>query len=232
MLKNGYVRRHKNALALFILFHIFNAETAAADWQLDQSRNDIDIYTRSVEDSEFKEFKAVTTIASSVDSILAVISDLDAYPTWFYLCKEAKLLKQIDFSEKYIYQQTSLPWPAKDRDLVYRSTLNYDKESGTILIQFKAEPDMYQETDSVRISKSDGTYLLKRLADNTVRVTWTLHSDPAGKLPAWITNTMTTDLPYKSLSALKEMVKEDKYQQASLHYSDSGDIDDWNVKTW
>lgn len=192
------------------------SEQSAADWQLKKDVDGIRVYTQEIEGSEFKEFKGIITLQNSIDSVMAVLMDIDSYPEWFYRCKQAKIIKQINSNERQVYQQSALPWPVKDRDIVYHSRQIQDKEGGSILIKFEAISDDSISTAGVRIERSKGSYKIEHLETGETKVTWQSFTDPAGKLPQWLTNAMVTDLPYKSLSALRKQLSLSKYQLGNL----------------
>lgn len=203
-----------------------------ADWSLDKDKDGIQIFTRSVDGSGFKMFKGVMTLNATTDSILAVMADLKEYSQWVDRSKSAKLIKRISFHERYAYQISSLPWPVKNRDMVIHTRISHDTDKQRVTISLNAVTGMMQETKSVRVTQSQGTYLIESLADGRHRISWQQHTDPAGSMPKWLVNTLLTELPFNTLNALRERVKLDKYSQSKLQRDSSGKIVGWSVKRW
>ena len=83
-------------------------------------------------------------------------------------------------------------------------------------------PDEIPLTKHVRIREAFGTYILEPTRENKLRVTWQLYVDPGGALPAWVVNSMLTDLPFKSLRAFRELVQQSPYRDARLVYDPDG----------
>ena len=77
-------------------------------------------------------------------------------------------------------------------------------------------------TKHIRVRDALGSYLLEPVADNRTRVTWQMYVDPAGALPAWLVNSMLTDLPYRSLKNFRELVRQPPYSLAYFKYDDQG----------
>ena len=65
-------------------------------------------------------------------------------------------------------------------------------------------PDYLPEKKGiVRMEKAEGYILLQREDDKT-RVTYEFHSEPGGNVPKWLANNSIAELPYKTLSGLRE----------------------------
>ena len=83
-------------------------------------------------------------------------------------------------------------------------------------------PDEIPQTKHIRIRESFGTYVLAPTRENKLRVTWQQYVDPGGALPAWVVNSMLTDLPFKSMQAFREVVQQSPYRDAILVYGSDG----------
>jgi len=201
------------------------------DWELVKDEDGIKVYTRSIEDSKIKEFKGVTNIKSSIDSLLAVLNDTEASHKWVHNCKDPLKLSQISFSEGYIYQVINFPFPAQDRDIILHSKIDQDPDTKEVTVNLKSVPDYISETNKVRITKSTGSYNLKPVSNDTIEVTWNHHTEPSGSIPKWLVNSLLIDTPFETLRNLRKIVQEEKYQKARLKYSDRIAVD-WEVKDW
>ena len=74
----------------------------------------------------------------------------------------------------------------------------------------------------VRITESQGFYHIEPVDTETISLTWQFYVDPAGALPAFLVNSMVTDLPFKSLSAFRDLVRQPPYNSAFFVYDESG----------
>ena len=61
-------------LVFVLLLSLFSLK--ADDWELKRNKDGIKVYTRSIEESTFREFKAVSTLEGSITEIAAVIKDV------------------------------------------------------------------------------------------------------------------------------------------------------------
>ena len=206
--------------------------SAKAQWELVKNKDGIKVFLRTVPGSKIKEFKGVTNIDSSLDSILAVLDDTDACPQWIHNCKDPVKLSQISFNEGYVYQVIDFPFPVKDRDLILHSVMTQNADTKQVTIRLNAVPDYISQTKNVRIKKSEGFYLLKPLPDGSIEVTWQHHTEAGGGIPIWLVNALLVDTPFNTLNNLRRIVKREKYQRARLKYSSDGVAVGWDVKDW
>jgi hypothetical protein len=220
------------SILLIILCSSVMMGSAKAQWELVKDENGIKVFLKTVPHSKIKEFKGVTNINSSLDSILAVLDDTGACPQWIHNCKDAVELSEISFNEGYVYQVIDFPFPVKDRDLILHSVMTQNPDTKQVTIRLVAVPDYISETKNVRIKRSDGFYILKPLPDGSIEVTWQHHIEPGGGIPKWLVNSLLVDTPFKTLRNLRQIVKEEKYQRARLKYSSEGVAVGWEVKDW
>lgn len=190
------------------------------DWILKTDSNGIKVYLRSVKNSDIKEFKAVMRVKDvTLSSIIAVFEDMNAYTDWVYQCKEAKVLKRIDKYRQINYVSTDFPVGISDRDVVNYSMIKQDPKSLAIKISFKALPDYSEKINGIiRMEKADGYYLLKPLQDGSIKIVYQLHAEPGGRLMSWMVNSNIHRTPFNTFTALRKMLKKEKYKNAIIDY--------------
>lgn len=194
---------------------------AENSWQERKIEDGINVYSRVVENSRYQEFKATTEVEASVAEAMSLLNDTDACVDWLHRCKESRILEQEGNTERYFYQVTGLPFPARSRDMIFLATIEY-RDDKSVRVDMTSVPDYIDETDHVRIQNAYGYYILEPTSDATTRILWQQYVDPAGALPAWIVNSMLTDLPFKSLSKFRELVSEPPYRGTVFIYDDKG----------
>ena len=221
---------HAVAISTFILWSFLGA--VHAEWELRKEEKGIRVYTRSVPGSQLRAFKGTVKIKASLASVLGVLDDTAACPEWVHRCKSGKVLERKSFTDVYTYKVTDMPFPTKDRDIVIHKVITQDPKSKAITIRNTAVPDFIPKTRNVRIEKSEGSYLLTPLPDGTVEVTWEQFSDPAGRIPRSLINSMIVNTPLLTLNRLRELAQTSKYQRAKLKYSSDGILEGFAVKDW
>lgn len=197
-------------ISLYLFPNILNA------WELKENEDGIQVHTRENPGIEFKEFKGVTRIAASLNSIVALLDDIESYPNWYHNCRESKLLKRVSSEEGFTYSITETPWPTDDRDSIVHFNRTQDPETKIVTMQLKGVADyIKQKPDLTRIPELQGYWKLSPLPGNMVEVTFQVLADPGGKIPAWLANAMVVDMPYNSLLNMKKEVLKPKYKGAT-----------------
>ncbi|MEQ9263520.1 MAG: START domain-containing protein [Owenweeksia sp.] len=191
-------------IGLFCLLSI--AHSAQNSWEIDTDKEDIIVYTKIKEDSDFKAFKAVTIVNASTDEILDILKNADNYTQWYGYTKTSKLLKQ-EGDAQYNYVETLFPWPYSNRDMVYRMSINAFPR-GVVRIFLKGIPDYIPEKEGiVRVRKAEGYILLQPIGEKT-EVIYEFHSEPGDNIPSWLANNSIAELPFRTLSGLRKILGE------------------------
>ncbi len=220
-------------LSLALLLNFSELTAANYDWKLFHEVNGVKVYVRDIDRNNIVEFKGITRINASIDSILAVLRDHPACPDWFHHCDRAEIIQNVSFTERYHYQQCSLPFLLKKRDFIFHSFLTQNPLTDTFVITLIASPDYcihktssqcraINSSTDIRVRSAYGYILLEPLHDATTRVTWNQHTDPGGMIPTFLINQLAQDVPLKSLTNLRKIVQARKYQLSRLIYDHRG----------
>jgi len=193
----------------------------SGQWTLRKEKDGIVIYARPVSGSKYEEFKGVVELDATQASALALLEDAGSCTEWLHRCESSVILKRVDEQQRYVYQISNLPFPAATRDSIIHATV-MQQDADTIRVVLESEPEYIEETKYVRIRVAKGHYLIRKLGENKIRFTWIQHVDPAGTLPAFMVNSLLTDLPFKSLTNFRRLVATEKYSEAKFIYDENG----------
>lgn len=176
-----------------------------SDWLLKKEDSGIEIYIRSVEGSEFYEFKGITVIPDiTLSEVLDPILDVKNYESLFPDCMNPEILLQKGMLYDIHYLQIKGPFPVKDRDIVYEQTTEIDNNGKHARTVLKPVPDYIPEREGmIRMRKGTGFWDLEEDNARNVKVVYQFHSDPGGGIPAVLVNSFLVRHPYKTLLNLK-----------------------------
>ena len=192
------------SLVSILMFFVFSSN-AQGSWEIDKNRDGIRVYTRVEAGSDFKAFKAIMLTEASSVEIIQILMDADNYTSWYGFTKTSKLLKH-DQGEQYNYVETIFPWPYKNRDMVYKMSIDSSNVDG-IKIHLLGIPNYIPARKRiVRMKKAEGYILLKTLNNNT-EITYVFHSEPGETIPAWLANNSIAELPFQTLSGLRRVLQ-------------------------
>jgi len=187
---------------VFLLFPIVN-ENQEAEWELKKEEDGIRVYTREVEGSNIREFKASSHISASQETIYNILLDIPNYPKWIEDVEEASILSKAE-NERDFHYQLSLPWPMKDRDIAMSMKIYYQDDQ-SILLKLTSNSLLVPENDDfIRMYNVVGEWLVTPMDDSNCQVTYQFLADPEGFLPAWVINIFIIDGPFKTLKNLQE----------------------------
>lgn len=190
---------------LCISFGLLFASPDPEPWTLKKQENNISVFTRSLPGKSFKEYKAVTKIQCSLESVLDELLTAPQY--------SAEFMPGISYSIKeedrkhlfYAYQD--LPWPLRDRDVVSQLTVEMLSKD-TYKLTISGAPEALPEKEkALRIHDLTGFWLLER-DGTTIKVTQQLYVDPEGSLPAIVVNGLLVDGPFKTFLQLRQKLDE------------------------
>lgn len=197
---------------------------AESEWQLRKDSDDIKVFTRSLEGTDFDAFRGEVVLNTSLSTLMAVHTDVAYVKEWMKDCEESELLSELTPTGYTAYFKTDSPWPVKDRDYALRYNISQDPEDYSVTLSFTTEMGLVpQSDDCVRITKLSGFWKMTPLKNNAseepqVQVVYQVEADPGGSVPAWLANSFVVDQPYESLKKLRKRVKMDKYQSAGFDF--------------
>ena len=208
-------------MAILLLTLISPVYSAGPDWQLRFEQDGIRIFTRLPNGEKHQEFLAEVTVQSTIAQAIALLQDNSACTRWLYRCEESHVIREVSRQERYFYQVSSLPFPAKTRDAIFHARVSYNPDQ-SVTVEMQSVPDEIPGRQYVRIRHAAGHYHLQALSATETTISWQMFIDPAGALPAWIVNAMLTDLPFQSLKAFRELVQTPPWSSAEFRYDEAG----------
>jgi hypothetical protein len=166
-------------------------EPPAAAWVLSANADGVCVYSHASESSNIQEIRAETSMAASPAKVFGVISDYAHYPDFMPYVKASEVIK-VEADSSWVFQQLVLPFPVSDR--YYTIRLMADKhlaDEGTYRVTWAlAGSDVPDRTgQGVRLLTNSGYWHLQRVGDSkSTHVTYFVHTNPGGALPAWVIN--------------------------------------------
>jgi hypothetical protein len=205
------IKRIKRCLfwiAIIVLLSTFSV-SAQENWNLVKEEAGIKIYTKTESGSKYKAFKAEMQVSCKIENIIDVLKNMNSVNNWVVNCKGVKLLESED-NDQYYYIETSLPWPLENRDMVYH--FHYiEINSGQVRVIVTGVPDYIQPIGGiVRMAKTNGYWLLTSTDISKTVITYQMHVEPGGLIPAWLANPFIENVPFSTFKELRNIVEKSK----------------------
>jgi len=199
----------KRIIIILILMVLPVISFAGDPWKLIVDTDGITLYAREVSGHPEAQFKGVCIVRRPIETVGSVLSDIASYPRWFFKCIEAKKIPAENSSEPhfFLYVAIDTPWPFSDRDVVYKTDVTIDYESGKVVIQSIAlkRPFIPLRRQFVRITDSEHQWILERISFDRTRITFMNRTNAAGPFANYLSNPGIRDTTINSLKNLKKM---------------------------
>jgi hypothetical protein len=209
----------KNFILLFMLCVNIAAAQTDNNWVLKQNKDGIKIYTADVSNSKIKALKVECELSGTLSQVVAAVVDIKHSKDWVYRTATAYVIKKSSPSDLYYYTLVKLPWPVTNRDYVANLKVTQNADTKIVTIDVPCVGGMVPaKKKTIRVTNSTARWLLTPEDGGRVKIVYTLHTDPGGKIPAWLTNMFITQAPSQTFSKLKAELKKPMYKNAKLAY--------------
>lgn len=180
------------------------SEEIESSWEKIKEKDNVIVYAQEVDGSGIIKVKTEVVIDAGMQVIQAIIDDVSYRPKWVPYLSGSRILKEYSATEKLEYSLFAAPWPASDRDFIYRQRLLYKDGKKIIFVMNVEENSLMPEQDGiVRADMIESQYTLTTLDNKKTKVELIFYADPKGWLPDWLINKIQQILPYIMLRNLK-----------------------------
>jgi len=188
--------------------HAFGASAEAwpasddAPWTALHEGDGVALYTRPFPGSAFPEVRVSAHVCATLPQLVKFVEDVSAFTTWIPDTAEAQLLATPSPQEQLYYIRTSMPWPVKHRDMVYRLTESAGAP-GTLSVSIQGVPDYLPPVRGViRMTHVSGRWTFRDDAQGTL-IGLDMHIEPGGNVPVWLANRRIVAMPGGMLANLR-----------------------------
>ena len=179
------------------------ATAQAEDWKTAKDEDGIKISLSEVAGSQYKAYRGVTVIKTSMDKLRGLQEDVAGACAWIHECKSQKLLKH-EGAQSWTYTQFNTPWPVTPRDSVTQITTEQGAD-GSLTRTLKGVPTyLPEEKGFVRVAQVEGFWKFVPKGADQIEVSFQVHTEPGGSVPSWLANKFVVEAPFNTLKALKE----------------------------
>jgi IS30 family transposase len=210
---------YKRLILLFCIFTNFAWAQTAENWELKENKEGIKIFTSDIATSKIKAIKVECHLQATLSQVVAALMDIQHSEEWLYHTAGNHLVKQVSPSELYYYSLIEMPWPVSNRDFIAHLKVTQDETTKVVTVDAPCLPNMVPvKPNIIRITNSKGKWMIYPLNKQEVKIIYTLHADPGGSVPAWLTNLFVTQGPSQSFKKFKVHIQKPAYKNARLEY--------------
>ena len=126
--------RYQIVIVFVFLSHPFSL-FASDGWNFITEDDGIALYSRILKGYSSTEFKGICIIDRPIESVGSFLSEVAAYPEWFFRCIQSYKIRAKNSSDLnfLLYVAIDAPWPFSDRHVVYRVVTAVDRVAGDLI---------------------------------------------------------------------------------------------------
>ncbi len=198
----------KSGPALLLALLLLPGHGNSADWIAVKESEGIRVFIREIPGSAIIMARGTVTIAAGPEAIASVLDDNRRHPEWIPYLKESRQLQALSDRERLEYNLFDAPWPASNRDFVFRVRATSGNGRRVRLYRMRSEssPLMPEREGVIRGVLHEGRFTLTRLPSGETEVELLFQADPKGWIPRWIVNLFQRVWPHKVLRGLRAQV--------------------------
>lgn len=208
------MQRPVNSITIAILLFFLATQAFAQQepWKKIRDKEGIEVFNRSGENSDFKEFRSHAIVQGDLDAFLAVLYDVKALEDWGHKISEARLIRREADSLQVYYAVAKAPFPYKDRDGVYLNRFAWDPDVSTLTVEIRlVEGVVPVQENRVRL-KGHGHWQVRVLPSDRLDIRFQMQMDPGGNIPPWLSNMFSGDTPYYTMKGMRDALQLEKYR--------------------
>ncbi|MES2655100.1 MAG: START domain-containing protein [Bacteroidota bacterium] len=187
-------------------------------WELKKDQNNIKIYVKKNNNHAINELKAVTNFSSSLNGLVAFVKDIAIHEKYIERCKSAYIIRNVNDSELYYYQETEAPWPVANRYGVIYYKIRQASNKTVVIQSSNILGLLPPKADMVEVPALKASWTFTPKANGIVEGEYYLYVNPGGNIPVWLINLFLVDGPYNTLLKMKKLLAQGKYQGAKSSY--------------
>lgn len=164
-----------------------DAHVDAQGWKHSSDADGVALYTRAMPGSAYAQVRVIASVCATLPELVAFVEDVAHFDTWIPDTQDARLLERPSPSSQIYYLRTSMPWPIKHRDMIYRLTEVADASApGSLSVVMEGLPNhLPVYAGVVRMHSAAGRWDFHESAGRT-QISLDLHIEPGGRIPAWL----------------------------------------------
>lgn len=186
------------------------SQQSQAKWQTYLNENDFLIEYQKLEHSKFTEINASITIGGNIDDFFTILTDPKLAPKWLDKVISSELLTTLDDGSAVVLTLFESFGPVQAREMLVKSKV-IDKTDNSLQINITGYNEyLPKNKNKIRVKKVKVIWQAHKLDNNNIKVSYRGSFDPAGSLPAWLSNEFalhSLENSFKKLRKLKPVNK-------------------------
>jgi START domain-containing protein len=174
-------------------------------WELISTKGEVQVFRRDNPGDKLKSLRGIGVVDQPVWKVALVLLDDDRAPEWVDSLDESRVVRQMGPYEYVEYNHIKMP-VVRNREFVTHVTMSVDAPQKIAVIRSEPidDPTVPSRPKTVR-GEIRGYYEMKSIdGGKRTLLTIELHSDPKGRIPAWIVNLFQKDWARETIAGIRK----------------------------
>jgi hypothetical protein len=200
--------------ATVLLLQLLCLQTAqASEYKLIKQQGNTSLYERWIPHpgEDVRELKAVFTVNAGIDKIISLLQNQQLGMQWNKNASRYKIVRSGKSNEWITYIRYDMPMMMDDQECCLSYTVsNLSSNNGTgYVVTFSSTTSaLFPVHDGIkRITGIRGKWLLERIDDNKVSVTYIISSDRNKNIPRFVSDPIIRDNLFKTMNNFKSLAE-------------------------
>ena len=195
---------------LILLVTPFNG-ISQENWELVKDDDQIQVYlNKNTKKERLTHVRASSVIKASLNDCYELLKKVDKYKTWMHGVEEIKIVKKYSPDKFTYYMLTDFPWPAKDRDVIIKTQIHYNKNKGIVYTVSKNVRNLIQKKEDIkRIKDMNASWKFKEIQPNKIKIIYEGRILSSVKLPNWLKKHVSYIGPFNTIQNIREKINRD-----------------------
>ncbi|WNC74068.1 START domain-containing protein [Thalassotalea psychrophila] len=195
---------------LLLMFILLFTQQCQAEWQSYLNEKDFLIEYQKLENSKFTEINASIKIGGNIDDFFNILTSPKLAPIWLDKVISSELLTTLDDGSAVVLTLFESFGPVQSREMLVKSKV-IKKTTDSLQINISGYNEyLPKNKNKIRVKKVKVVWRAQKLHNNNIKVSYRGSFDPAGSLPAWLSNEFalhSLENSFKKLRKLKPVNK-------------------------
>jgi ribosome-associated toxin RatA of RatAB toxin-antitoxin module len=181
------------------------------NWELVKDDDQIKVYlNKNSKKDRLTHVKATSVTEASLNDCYELLKKVEEYKTWMHGVEEIKIIKKYSPDKFTYYMLTDFPWPAKDRDVIIKTQINYNKNKGIVYTVSKNVRNLIQKKEDIkRIKDMNASWKFKEIQPNKIKIIYEGRILSSVKLPGWLKKHVSYIGPFNTIQNIREKIDRD-----------------------
>ena len=187
------------------------------NWELIVDQDELKVYRGKREKNNIYPIRGDYHTPHTPAQVVAVLLDIVNKPKWLPKLAKTRLIKQFDSRRWIEYAEIDVPWPCRNRDIIFELSLDINDDFSKAVFHLKSvlNDTVYKKSNIRAIVYESKMIITYNQQTKKSFIQSESFVDPKGSIPKWIVNLFQKSQTIKIAKALTKQLNKNLYSHIS-----------------